>query len=106
MAQEMCDILVNRCFLYFILFLIYLYADGNILPFNENSINVTFCCNDMGILSVNLNNINLNDSNYEEDDPDTIILIRLLTCYIKFKKRNVLTGMISEELVLVLWHSI
>ena len=32
----------------------------------------------MGILSVNLNNINLDDTNYEEDDPDTIILIRLL----------------------------
>ena len=31
----------------------------------------------MGILSVNLNNINLDDTNYEEDDPDTIILVRL-----------------------------
>ena len=31
----------------------------------------------MGILSVNLNNINLDD-NFDEDDPVTIILIRLL----------------------------
>ena len=29
------------------------------------------------ILSVNLNNINF-DNNFDEDDPDTIILIRLL----------------------------
>ena len=32
----------------------------------------------MGILSVNLNNINLHDTNYAEDDPDTIILVRFL----------------------------
>ena len=30
----------------------------------------------MSILSVNLNNINV-DNNFDEDDPDTIILIRL-----------------------------
>ena len=44
--------------------------------FDEDSDNVTFCCNKMGILSVNLN-INF-DNNFDEDDPDTIILIRLL----------------------------
>ena len=55
-----------------------LYGIENILYFNEYCSNVTFCCNEMGILSVNLNNINLDDTNYEEDDPDTIILIRLL----------------------------
>ena len=33
----------------------------------------------MGILNIDLNNINLNDSNYNEDDGDTIILVRLLT---------------------------
>ena len=31
----------------------------------------------MGILSVNPNNINLDDTNYEEDDRDAIVLIRL-----------------------------
>ena len=39
----------------------------------------------MGILSVNLNNIDL-DNNFDADDPDTIILIRLLACHIKFEK--------------------
>ena len=34
----------------------------------------------MGIFSVNLNNINLvNDNNFDENDPDIIILIRLLS---------------------------
>ena len=33
---------------------------------DEHSDNVTFCCDEMGILSVNLNNINLDDTNYDE----------------------------------------
>ena len=45
--------------------------------FYESSGDVTFCCNEMSILSVNLNNINL-DNNFDEDNPDAIILIRLL----------------------------
>ena len=43
----------------------------------------------MGILSVNLNNIN-RDNNFDEDDPDTIIIIRLLAWCSKFKKRKAL----------------
>ena len=31
----------------------------------------------MGVLNIDLNNVNLDDTNYE-DDPDTIVLIRLL----------------------------
>ena len=32
----------------------------------------------MGIAIVNLNNINHDDTNYEADNPDTIIFIRIL----------------------------
>ena len=50
-----------------------------------------FFCNEMGILNIdinNSNNINL-DNNFDEDDPDTVILIiRLLVWHIKFEKRN------------------
>ena len=63
-----------------------MYADENILYFNEDSGNVIFSCNEMGILNIDLNNINL-DNNFDEDDPDTVILIRLLAWYIKFEKR-------------------
>ena len=38
----------------------------------------------MGILNIDLNNINLDDTNYDEDDPETIIHIRLLAWQIKF----------------------
>ena len=41
----------------------------------------------MGILKTDLNNINF-DNNIDEDDPDTIIVIRLLAWHIKFEKRK------------------
>ena len=60
-------------------------TDDGLLFSDEDSRDVTFCCNKMGILSLNLNNINL-DNNFDEDDPDTIILIRLLGRHSEFKK--------------------
>ena len=54
-----------------------LYADDGLLYFGQNSGNATFCCDEMSMFSVNLNTINL-DNNFDEVDPDTIILIRLL----------------------------
>ena len=39
----------------------------------------------MVILSINLNNIHL-DINFDEDHPDTIILLRLLAWHNKFKR--------------------
>ena len=43
---------------------------------------------DVGILSVNLNNINLDNTNYEEDDPDTIVFGRILASHIEFQKHK------------------
>ena len=78
-----------------------LYADTNIPYFNEDSDNAVFSCNEMGILGVNLNNINLADSNYDEDDPETIIHIRLLAWHIKLEKSKALKKELNEELMLV-----
>ena len=39
------------------------YADENILLFNEDSANVIFICNEMGMLNVDLNNNNLDHTN-------------------------------------------
>ena len=71
--------------------------------FNEDSVNVVFDCNGMDILNIDLNNINL-DNNFDEDDPDTIILIRLLTWHIKFEKRKALKKELNEELMSIAWH--
>ena len=57
----------------------------------------------MGILNIDLNNINL-DNNFDEDDPDTIIFIRLSPWHIKFEKRKALKKSISEELMPVAWN--
>ena len=41
----------------------------------------------MGILNIDLININL-DQNFDEDNPDTISFIRLLAWHIKFEERK------------------
>ena len=64
-----------------------MYAGENILYFNEDSGNVVFSCDEMGILNIEFNNINL-DNNFDEDDPDTIILMRLWLGILCFKNAN------------------
>ena len=58
-----------------------LYADENMLYFIEDSGNVVFSCNEIGILHIDLYNNNLDDTNYMKDDADTIILIRLIALH-------------------------
>ena len=53
-----------------------LYTDDGLLFFDEGSGDIPYCGNEMGVLSVNLNYIYL-DNNFDEDDPNTVILIRL-----------------------------
>ena len=79
-----------------------LYADDGLL-FYENSGDVIFCCNEIGILSVCLNNINL-DNKFDVDDPDTIIVIRLLTWHSKLKNHKAIKKIINEELMPMAWH--
>ena len=61
-----------------------LYTDKNVLYLNEDSASIVFSCNGIVILKIDLN-IN---NNFGEDDPDTIILVRLLACHIKFETRR------------------
>ena len=62
-----------------------MYADENILYYNEDSDNIALSCNEMGILNMDLNNINI-DINFDEAHTETMILIRLLVWHIKFEK--------------------
>ena len=64
---------------------------------------IHFFCNEIGILSVNLNNINLGN-NLDEDISEIIILIKHLGWNIKFEKRKALKKKISEELMSAVWH--
>ena len=60
-----------------------LYTDQNILYFNEDSGDAVFNYSEMVIVNVDLSNIN--HHNFDEDYPDTIILVRLLAWHIKFE---------------------
>ena len=79
-------------------------TDDNIFYFNGDSSNAIFSCNEMGVLSIDLNNTSLDETNYDENDPETIIHIRLLTWHIKFEKRKALQKELNEELMLIAWH--
>ena len=76
-----------------------LYADENILHFDKDSANVVFIYNEMGILDIDLNNIDL-DNDFDEDNPGSIVYVRLLAWHIKFDKRKGL----KKELISVAWH--
>ena len=58
----------------------------------------------MGILSVDLNNINLDDVKYDDDDPEAIIHVRLVSLYNKCKQRKSFENYRSKVLVPVPWH--
>ena len=81
-----------------------LYADENILYFDEDSGNVVFICNRMVIFIIDLNNINLDDTNYNEDGPDTFIHGTLLAWHVKFEKCKELKKELNEELMPIAWH--
>ena len=55
----------------------------------------------MGILNIDLNNINFDNGDYNEDNPKYIIYIRLLVWDIKSEKRRTLKKELSEGLMLV-----
>ena len=62
-----------------------LYVDEDILYFNEAFGDAVFNWNGMSILNIDLNNINL-DNNFDENNPDSIILIRFFAWRNKFEK--------------------
>ena len=57
---------------------------------DEDFSKVTFFADQMVILRVDLDNINLNDNNFYEDDPEIIIDVKLLAWHYIFKKNKVL----------------
>ena len=68
-----------------------LHANDYMLFYNEDFDNVIFITNQSNILTVDLDKNNLeNDDNFYEDDPDTIIYVRLLAWRNNFKKRKAL----------------
>ena len=54
----------------------------------------------MHVLSLSLNNINLDNTNYDDaDDPDAIIHTRILAWHMKFEKSKALKREFNKELI-------
>ena len=49
---------------------------------------VTFFNDDVGRNAIDLNNINLDDDNFNDDVPTNIVLIRLMACCNRFKQQK------------------
>ena len=81
-----------------------LFTDDNRLFFDEDSGNVTFSSDKIGILNADLNNIN-RDGNFDEDDPETIIHPRLMAWHNRLKQCKAFKIDISKELMPVAWTS-
>ena len=54
--------------------LIVLYADDNLLYFKEDSDDVILSFKEMGILGVDLNSINFDNSNYNKGEPISLFM--------------------------------
>ena len=62
-----------------------------IYAFDEDFSKVTFYANEIGILGLDLDEININDNdNFCEDHPDTVNHFRILPWHNKFEKRKIL----------------
>ena len=81
-----------------------LFADNNIFFFDKDSGNVTFSRNEIGILWVDLNYINLDDTNFNEDVHKPVIQVRLSTWRNDLKQCKLFKKEISKELMPVAWH--
>ena len=67
-----------------------LHANDDMLFYNEDFDKVTFIANQTNNFAVDLDKVNLdNDNNFYENNPDTIIHVRLL---------------LSKELMPIVWH--
>ena len=83
-----------------------LFANDYIFFFLEQLRNITFFVNKMRIFCADLDKIYLDDVDFDEYDPETIVHIRLLTSLNKLKKRKAFTKNITKELMSVAWHRI
>ena len=53
----------------------------------------------MGILSIDLNNINLDDVNFDRDDLETIIHVRLMAWHNRLKQRKAFKKELTKKLM-------
>ena len=100
-TQRICDVAVEDCLtLKFANWFVTSKMIKKLLTALNADYNIHYFSKD----SDNLNNINLDNTNYDEDDSETIISIRLQACHIKFEERKVPKKELHDQLMLILWY--
>ena len=63
-------------------------VSNDIFLVNADSDKVTFFSDDMVLVNVDCNNVSLDDVNFDNDDPETMIHIRLMTWCDRYKQQR------------------
>ena len=66
---------------------------------------VTFVSDDMGIKTISLNVINLDDNNFNEDGREIVIHVKLIAWCIKYRQRKASKKDLSKELMFLSWYA-
>ena len=109
----MCDIIVDACLsscwfitakIFEILNEVVFSNDDKDLDYIDPDI-VTFVSDDMGIKTISLNVINLDDNNFNEDGREIVIHVKLIAWCIKYRQRKASKKDLSKELMFLSWYA-
>ena len=109
----MCDIMVDACLyscwfitvkIFEILKEVVFSNDDKDLDYIDPDI-VTFVSDDMGIKTISLNVINLDDNNFNEDGREIVIHVKLIAWCIKYRQRKASKKDLSKELMFLSWYA-
>ena len=78
------------------------FANGDIFFYDVDCNNITFPNEDVVLSNIDLININLDDDIFDEDDPETIDHVRLMTWRNRFKQCKAC----KKEIRPLAWHPI
>ena len=78
------------------------FANGEIFFYDVDCNNITFPNDDVVLSNIDLININLDDDIFDEDDPETIDHVRLMTWRNRFKQCKAC----KKEIMPLAWHPI
>ena len=74
-----------------------MFFNHHVVLVNANSDDVTFFSDDMGLVNVDLNNFSLDDDNFGIVYPKTIIPVRLMASYNRYKQHKACKKKIRKE---------
>ena len=80
------------------------YLNDDIVFVNADSDNVTFFSDDVGLVNEDLNKFSLDGVNFGDDDLETIICVRLMAWFNRYKQRKNVKKEIRKELMPVVWY--